>query len=262
MKLEFKWIGGATWILNFNGTKISCDPVLCPEGTMQDYFYFKTRRLNPPQFDPSDFDRIDLWLLTHDHEDHLDNEGLKRIEKKSVIVADMGLKKRFNKKEYPLVTHIPWGEEKEFRINQFNIEIRSIPAIHAKKRFFSPLIGNGNGYIIVISDSKSSCRIYVTGDAVYNNRIIQYTGLEHIDILIANSGSAMIGDSILSRIIGRVTNNSSDIMALNSDLRPGILIPVHWGTFSHYAEQITPETFKNYSNIRFLNPGETIKIQV
>jgi len=262
MKFEFKWIGGATWILCFNGTRIGCDPVLCPEGSIQDYFYFKTRRLNPPQFETSEFDDIDLWLLTHDHEDHLDNEGLKRIKKNRVIITDKSLKKRFKKKEYPLVTHLPWGEEKEIRINQFNIEIRSIPAIHAKRRIFSPLIGNGNGYILIISDSNSSWRIYVTGDAVYDERIIQYTGLEHIDILIANAGSAMIGDSILSRIIGRVTNNSNDIIDLNSDLKPGNLIPVHWGTFSHYAEKIRPETFRNFSNIRFLNPGETIKFQV
>jgi len=262
MKFDFKWIGGATWLLTFNGTAIACDPVLCPRGTIQDYFYFKTSRLNSPEFDNSDFENIDLWLLTHNHEDHLDNEGLKHIEKTSVIVTDKSLKKRIKRKEYPLATHLSWGEEKEFIINQFKIKIISIPAIHAKRRIFSPLIGNGNGYILVISDSKSSCRIYVTGDAVYDERIIQYTGLEHIDIVIANAGSAMIGDSILSRIIGRVTNNSNDILNLNSDLRPGNLIPVHWGTFSHYAETVKPETFRKYSNTRFLNPGETVKIQV
>jgi len=262
MKFEFKWIGGATWILSFNGTAIACDPVLCPGGTIQDYFYFKTMRLTQPEFDPSDFENIDLWLLTHNHEDHLDKEGLKHVGKNSFIVTDKSLKKHLNRREYPHVIHLPWGEEEEIKINQFNIRVRAIPAIHAKRSIFSSLIGNGNGYILDIKERESSFRIYVTGDAVYDERIIQYTGLEHIDIVIANAGSAMIGDSILSRIIGRVTNNSNDIINLNSDLRPGNLIPVHWGTFSHYAETIKPDTFQKYINIRFLNPGETIKIQV
>ena len=262
MKLEFKWIGGATWLLNFSGIRIACDPVLCPQGSIQDYFYFKTKRLNPPVLDSSDLEDIDLWLLTHNHEDHLDDEGLKRISKDSIIITDKSLKKRFKKKDYPHAVHLPWGDETEVKIKNSEIIISAIPAIHAKRSLFSNAVGNGNGYILDIKRSDSSCRIYVTGDAVYNERIKQYTGLEHIDIVIANAGSAMIGDSILSRIIGRVTNNSNDIMELNSDLRPGNLIPVHWGTFSHYAEQITPETFKKYTNVRFLNPGETIIIQV
>ena len=38
MDVRFKWIGGATWLLEVGDVRIGCDPVLCPMGTVQDYF--------------------------------------------------------------------------------------------------------------------------------------------------------------------------------------------------------------------------------
>jgi len=90
MKAVFKWIGGATWTLSLDGLKIACDPVLCKAGTVQDYFWFTSRRLNDPAFTGSDFEGVDLWLLTHGHEDHLDTEGLKVISGSQKIIANVG----------------------------------------------------------------------------------------------------------------------------------------------------------------------------
>ncbi|MFA5063836.1 MAG: MBL fold metallo-hydrolase [Dehalococcoidia bacterium] len=260
MKVDFKWIGGATWVLQADSIKIACDPVLCPEGHVQDYKFFKARRLNDPQYNGSDFEDVNLWLLTHNHEDHIDKDGFKLIDKNSTIVAHEGLRAYFTEDIYSDIRFLGWDESSEILADGISIKIKAMPAIHAKKASMGGMIGNGNGYILnIIRDSSRYC-IYVTGDSVYNSNVKKHIGTSNIDLIIVNAGSAMVGESPLSRTIGRITNNIRDVIKMNKELNPGTLIPVHWGTFSHYTEKITHGSFSQYHNIKIVNPGESVNI--
>ncbi len=261
MKISFKWIGGATWILQIDNLKIACDPVLCPADTIQDYKYFKTKRLNDPVYNDSDFQKVNLWLLTHNHEDHIDRAGFKIINKDAIVISHTGCRKYFKKNIFKDVRLLNWNEESAFAYDDIRIKIKALPAIHAKRKLYSSIIGNGNGYFLEISKKDSKFNIYVTGDSVYNKSFLKHFSIKDIDLIIANAGSAMVGKSFLSVIIGRITNNINDIIKMNSDLKPEILIPVHWGTFSHYSEVITEDKIKEYSNIKFLNAGESIDLK-
>jgi L-ascorbate metabolism protein UlaG (beta-lactamase superfamily) len=261
MNTKFKWIGGATWVLQIDNCKIACDPVLCPQGHIQDYKYFKTRRLNDPQYSESDFKDVNLWLLTHNHQDHIDRYGFKLIDKNSIIIAHEGLKAYFKKDIYSGIRFLGWDEDTEVLIDGINIKIKSLPAIHAKKASWGGMIGNGNGYLLNIARDGSKYCIYVTGDSVYNSSTKKHIGTSNIDLIIANAGSAMVGESSMSRIIGRITNNIDDIKDMNAELNPKVLIPVHWGTFSHYYETITHESFNKYDNIKIINVGESTHLE-
>jgi len=260
MNIIFKWIGGATWILNFNNIKIACDPVLCPAGTVQDYKYFKTKRLDSPVYDESDFKNINLWLLTHNHEDHIDKAGLKKISRDSVIISHKGLRALFTKDLFAGLMFLNRDEEYEFSAGDLNIKVKALPATHARLKIFSSAVGNGNGYLLDITKRDFKFRIYITGDSVYSKSIIKHIGASKIDLIIANAGAAIVGRSFMSHIIGRITNNISDIKEMNGDLNPGILIPVHWGTFSHYSEKITRQSFDDFGNIKIVNVGESLSI--
>lgn len=260
MNISFKWIGGATWILQIDNIKIACDPVLCPEGHIQDYKYFKTKRINNPIYAESDFNNVNLWLLTHNHEDHIDKFGLKIIQKDSTIISHKTLKPLLKKEIYTDLRILDWNEETAIMISGINIKIKAIPAIHAKKVLISSIVGNGNGYLLQISKNNSKYTVYVTGDSVYNKKVNENNDYSNIDLIIVNSGSAKVGKSVLSKIIGRITNNINDIIAMNKDLNPKYIIPVHWGTFTHYSEIITPESFEKYSNIKTINVGENITL--
>lgn len=48
--LTFHWVGGATWSLTVDGITVAGDPVLCPAGTVQDYGWFRSRRLEDPVY--------------------------------------------------------------------------------------------------------------------------------------------------------------------------------------------------------------------
>jgi N-acyl-phosphatidylethanolamine-hydrolysing phospholipase D len=258
MNISLKWIGGATWILHVDNIKIACDPVLCSEGHIQDYKYFKTKRINNPVYDESDFENVNLWLLTHNHEDHIDKYGLVKIHKESTIVSHDSIKPLFKKEKYNDIRFLVWNEETAILIDKTSIKIKAVPAIHAKKVLFSSIIGNGNGYLLEIKKNDSKYCIYVTGDSVYSKSINKHIGISNIDLIIANSGSASVGKSFLSFIIGRITNNIKDLIKMNAEMSPQLIIPVHWGTFTHYSEKITPESFIEYGNFKILNVGESI----
>jgi len=258
MNISFKWIGGATWVLQIDNCKIACDPVLCPEGCVQDYKFFKARRLNNPQYSESDFKDVNLWLLTHNHQDHIDGDGFKLIDENSIIIAHDGLKADFKKDIYSGIRFLGWDEDTEVLIDNINIKVKALPAVHAKKASWGGMIGNGNGYLLNIARNGSKYCIYVTGDAVYSGSIKKHIGTSNIDLIIANAGSAMVGESSLSHSIGRITNNISDVIKMNTELDPGMLIPVHWGTFSHYSEKITQGSFSKYHNIKIVDVGETV----
>jgi len=260
MNIEFKWVGGATWVLQVDRIKIACDPVLCPGGHIQDYRYFKTRRLNSPRYSESDFQNVNLWLITHKHEDHIDRYGFKLIDRNSTIVSRKGLRSYFKQDIYRNLRFTGWHEEINLSVGGMNIEIRVLPAIHAKRTLLSSIVGNGNGYLLDITGDDARYCIYVTGDSVYNTSVKKYIGASNIDLIITNAGSAMVGKSFLSPVIGRITNNISDVIKMNTELNPKILIPVHWGTFSHYTEKITADSFNRYNNIRVVDVGESINL--
>jgi N-acyl-phosphatidylethanolamine-hydrolysing phospholipase D len=62
MEILFHWIGGATFVMAIGNINIACDPVLCERGIIQDYFWFKSKRLEEPKYDEKTFSNIDLLV--------------------------------------------------------------------------------------------------------------------------------------------------------------------------------------------------------
>jgi L-ascorbate metabolism protein UlaG (beta-lactamase superfamily) len=258
MKTTLKWIGGASWILTFDNFKIACDPVLCPKGHVQNYRVFESTRLNEPIYKSSDFEDIGLWLLTHNHEDHSDNLGLDVIARDAKIVAHESLKPVALERQFSDITYLEWNKSTTIQHNGVRIGITAIPAIHAYRKIFSTQIGNGNGFLVEIAKEEFNYTIYVTGDSVFKKSRIKSLENQNIDLIVANIGSAMIGKALMSKIIGRVTNNISDLIKLKLHLKPKLIIPVHWGTFSHYTERPENESFAAHPEIKLIEHGSEI----
>jgi N-acyl-phosphatidylethanolamine-hydrolysing phospholipase D len=106
MEILFHWIGGATFVMTIGNLNIACDPVLCERGKIQDYFWFKSKRLEEPMYDEKTFSNIDLWLITHNHEDHLDSIGLSKIESDCIVVSNGNASKKLTDKGITDLTSI------------------------------------------------------------------------------------------------------------------------------------------------------------
>lgn len=151
MDIAFKWIGGATFILTAGNLVISVDPVLCRKGKVQDYFWFKSERIEEPVYLKTDFDNSDLWLITHNHEDHLDNPGLSKIQPSSRIVCNKNSSGILLKNGKNNIAVLNWNQKTEFTAKDGTIEIEAIPAVHGINPLSSLLAGKGNGYYLVIT---------------------------------------------------------------------------------------------------------------
>jgi len=130
MEILFNWIGGATFVMTIGNLNIACDPVLCEKGKRQDFFWFKSKRLEEPMYDEKTFSEIDLWLVTHNHEDHLDSLGLSKIDNKSKVVTNGNTSQKLTAKGIAEVTVLDWHKTKKFSIKGYEIEVEAIPAIH------------------------------------------------------------------------------------------------------------------------------------
>lgn len=255
MKIEFNWIGGATFILSIDNLKIAVDPVLCEKGTIQDYFWFKSKRIEDPMYELEDFRDIDFWLITHDHEDHLDKDGLDVIEKDSIIISNKNASKKLNTKSFSDLTILNWGQNKTIRIKDFEINIEAIPAIHGVNPISALLAGKGNGYYVNIKKDEQKFKFYLTGDTIYNAKTINALVNKKIDLLIPNMGAASQRTWIMT-----LTLNAKMLKKLIEKLNPKKVIPVHYGTFKHYKEPVEKIIAIADNRIEIVNVGETLII--
>lgn len=260
MTIKFKWIGGATWVMNIDKLKFAGDPLLCPRGTTQKYPFFETTRLDNPVYEKDDFSNIDFWLLTHNHEDHFDDKGYNKVlSSKSRIIAHSSFKTKAISTEN--LYYLKWGDKRILMISDYKITIEAIPAIHTSIKLLRNIIIDGNGYIVTIEKNTEKFTFYVTGDTIFHKKILQSIDNRNIDLMIAHSGAAHIGTGLLGNLIGRITFNIHDIIEIQKYITINTIIPIHWGTFTHYKENITLNDIQNYKNIIYFLPGYTIKLE-
>jgi L-ascorbate metabolism protein UlaG (beta-lactamase superfamily) len=233
MQLNFQWIGGATFILTIADLKIAVDPVLCPKGTIQNYFWFKSKRLEAPIYNAATFDNVDLWLITHNHEDHLDEIGLSKINDSAHIISNSNSLKKLKQKSLFSLTVLKWNEQTTVQIKEYTIQIKAIPAIHGVNPLSALFAGKVNGYYLTISKNNEKKYIYISSDTVYKTKIIQALVNKPIDLMIPNMGAAKQGSWIMT-----LTLNSKMLQKMLTKLKPKIVIPVHYGTFEHYKEPL------------------------
>lgn len=234
MQLNLNIVGGATWALNVdNEFKIACDPVLAPLGTEYNFKFFKSKRIKAPIYDDSTFENVKIWLITHNHADHVDEWGIKRILKGDHVVCNKNSQKLLEKTKNENIVTINWYENQVMKIKDYTIEIQAIPAFHGNNYLTRVFVGKVNGYLLKINKSKVKKTIYVTSDTVFDKKITKSLKNHRIDVLIANMGevrSKMWG--------GPLTMNISMLSMFIKELAPKMVIPIHIDDFSHYETRV------------------------
>ncbi|MEI7474190.1 MAG: MBL fold metallo-hydrolase [bacterium] len=257
MDFNFNLIGCASWTLEIDNTiKIGCDPGLAPKGTSYIYKGLKTSRVEAPVYDETTFENIKLWLLTHDHFDHLDELGLSKIENGAQVISRKNCTKLLKKRNDLDVTYLEWNEAKTIEINDYNIKVKAIPAVHGMNFIAKLLMGDVNGYLVTITNKEETKTIYVTSDTVFRNDIIETINNRKIDVLIANMGQAkskMFG--------GPFTMNTEMLHKFKEELKPTMTLPIHTEDFAHFETSRAELKKSEQDDMKILENGETIKFK-
>ena len=230
MEIQFYYVGGACFVLKVdNELLISCDPALSPAGTEYQFKSFTSVRVKPPIYEEGLFDRVNIWLITHAHDDHIDEYGIQNMVAGSTVVANKKVGSLFLNDHNVLSTN--WNETKVLSKEGYNIEITTIPAYHGNNFLMRSIVGRVNGYFLRISKGGVIRTIYITSDTVFHPRIIgKVSSLGPIDLMIAN-----LGEVSPDKFGGPLTMSVSMLKRMVDRLRPSTVIPIHINDFSHYT---------------------------
>lgn len=253
MRAIFTWIGGSTWVLEINGLRVAGDPALAPKGAVADFGWFRARRLDDPVLDDDALANIDLWLVTHGHADHLDDVGLRFIGPDATVIAHPSAGTRLRRIDAP-VRFLKPGEQTRLRLSSAECAIEAIPTVHGERRLSAWAAGRGNGYWLDAALPQGKAAVYVTGDTVDHPRLLRALAGRKADLVIAHVGGAGTAWT------GTLTLNAAMLDRLLTALPAAMVIPIHFGTFSHWRQPGAALESLQRPALTILRPGERREI--
>ena len=228
MEISLFNVGGACCLLHIDNTlMIGIDPFLAPAGTVTEGRFMTSERLTSPAYVEEDWKAVDFWLITHGHFDHLDDEGLHRVNRNVPVIIEPKLQKRLA--GFHSVKPLKWNESELMRAKGYEVNITAVPAYHGSSRLTLLAAGAVNGYLLTVKKNGDCRRVYFTSDTVYRKEVLQALEGTAIDIMIANMGEVLKG-----KPGGPLTLSLTMLEKLHAELNPGLTVPIHNDDYSHY----------------------------
>ncbi len=233
------WIGHATYLIKLGDTTIITDPVF--EKNMGPLI-FGPKRFVDPAINLKEIPEVNLFLLTHNHYDHLSTRTIQRFPyKKSKVLAPLKLGKYFTRNGFSNVNEMDWYDE--IKVN--DLKITFVPAVHWSKRSLwdtnKTLWGN---FIIEYKNKK----ILFACDTGYGN-IYKELGEKYgpIDLTFINIGAYNFYPMAQKKDKSIYHANPEEALNIAQDLKSKKVLGMHWGTVVLSLEPIMepPKRFKD-----------------
>ena len=221
------WIGHATFLIKLGNTTIITDPVFSKNAGP---LIFGPDRFTEPALNLDEIPKTDLFLLTHNHYDHLDKSTIRKFPfKDAKVLLPLKLGKYF-KPRFKDINEMDWYDEIE--VNS-DLKITFLPAVHWSKRSLTDTNKTLWGNFLIEYKGK---KILFACDTGYGN-IYKDLGEKYgpIDITMIN-----IGAYNFKPMFDKSIYHTTPEEALNvaQDLKSKKVIGMHWGTFVLSLEPI------------------------
>jgi len=229
------WMGHATFLIKLGETTIITDPLFSKNSGP---LIFGPKRYVESAIKLNEIPKTDLFLLTHNHYDHLDYSTVRDFpHKKSKVLVPLKLSKYFTRNGFKDVNELDWYDD--IKIN--DLKITFLPAVHWSKRTLTDtnktLWGN---FLIEYKDKK----ILFACDTGYGN-IYKELGEKYgpIDLTFINIGAYDFRPMFEKSVYH---TNPEEALNIAQDLKSKKVIGMHWGTVVLSLEQIMepPVRFK------------------
>jgi L-ascorbate 6-phosphate lactonase len=219
------WLGQAGYVVRASGMTVALDPYLTDSAAANAPEF---TRLHPPPIIPEEL-RVDVYVITHDHADHLDPETIRRYPAKSDtwFVAPRLAARRLHELGVP-----------EERIVRLDVgETRAVGAVEASGVFALPTgadVLDTTGYLLRFANGRS---VYHTSDTAFHPLVLAAAPREP--------------DVMLVPINGKWGNLAPEqAVELAAAVRPRFLFPNHYDLMALNSEN--PETFRWFCKQRGL----------
>ena len=233
------WIGHATFLIKLGNTTIITDPLFSKNAGP---LIFGPKRYVDPAIDLKDIPEVNLYLLTHNHYDHLDYRTIKKFPYKKIkVLAPLKLGKYFTKNGFDNVEEMDWYDQ--VQINDLKVTL--MPAVHWSKRTLTDTNKTLWGsFLIEYKDKK----IFFACDTGYGN-IYKELGNKYgpIDLTFINIGAYDFRPMFEKSIYHA---NPEEALNIGQDLKSKKVLGMHWGTAILSLEDPfePPVRFKNATN--------------
>jgi len=232
------WIGHATFLIKLGNTTIITDPVF--ENNMGPLI-FGPKRYVDPAIDLREIPEINLFLLTHNHYDHLSTRTIQKFPyKKTKVLAPLKLGKYFTRNGFLDVNEMDWYDE--LRVN--DLKITMMPAVHWSKRSLWDTNKTLWGSFLIEYKNK---KIFFACDTGYGN-IYKELGNKYgpIDLTIINIGAYNFYPMLPQKDKSIYHTNPEEALNIARDLKSKKVLGMHWGTVVLSLEPIMepPKRFK------------------
>jgi L-ascorbate metabolism protein UlaG (beta-lactamase superfamily) len=220
------WIGQATVLINFYGTRIITDPVFSERIgiSILGVTTFGPKRLMAPAMSIEELGPIDLILLSHAHMDHLDLPSLQQFSRKIPIVAAKNTPDVLDGLGAETVIEMDWEEVRTV----LDLEIEALQVKHFGWRFpweVDRSRGNFNRRSFNAYRITKNGRTIVFGGDTARQEFFRDVGERHrsVDLAIMPIGAY---DPWKQNHC-----NPEEALEMASHMNAKVIFPIHWGTF-------------------------------
>ena len=220
------WIGHATFLIKLGDITIITDPIFSKNAGP---LIFGPDRFTEPALNLNEIPKTDVFLLTHNHYDHLDMSTIRKFPfKDTKVLAPLKLGKYF--KRFKDVNEMDWYDE--VLINK-DLKITFLPAVHWSKRSLTDTNKSLWGNFLINYKGKKILFACDTGfGGIYKELGKKYGP---IDLTLINIG-AYDFRPMFDKSVYHTT--PEEALEVAKDLNSKKVLGMHWGTFVLSLEPI------------------------
>ena len=172
---------------------------------------------------PEEYHDADIILITHTHYDHFSEDDIEKVRNENtIIVATLDARDKI--KEMGFADHkvLLVEPNKKYKVNE--VSFSTIPAYNVNKTFHKKEYG-WVGYVVTLD----GVNYYIAGDTDINDE-----------------NRAVDCDIAFLPVGGTYTMNATEAASLANEIKPKIVIPIHYGLVVGSKEDV--EEFRNILN--------------
>ena len=220
---------------------------------------FGPKRYVDPAIELDELPKIDLFLLTHNHYDHLSTRTIQRFPyKKAKVATALQLGKYFTKNGFNDVTELDWYDQ--IKVN--DLKITFVPAVHWSKRSLWDTNKTLWGSFLIEYNGK---KFFFACDTGYGG-IYKDLGKKYgpIDLTFINIGAYNFYPMAPKKDKSIYHTNPEEALNIGQDLKSKKVLGMHWGTVVLSLEPIMEPglRFKNSSNQYGYHPDDAITFKI
>ena len=259
------WIGHATFIIKLGNTTIITDPVF--EKNMGPLI-FGPKRFVDPAIDLNEIPEVNLFLLTHNHYDHLSTRTIQRFPyKKAKVLAPLKLGKYFTRNGFKDVKEMDWYDTVELNdvkiTSQAFLQSVNYYDFFDQKNFIPLLTVAGTVFayfsIIILSYGEFSRHLKNKSELKKGNLrlILNLVVFSFMALFIVSGADALIKQD--AQNLSRILTNPTDIIGKMNNLLVTILVLIFIIIASASTNLIANFIPSQYTLINFIPSSISLK---